>query len=253
MAHHNNLAALALCDHDTVDGVPEFYEAARVLNFPVIGGVELSLEFVGTTHLLGLGVKAKEKLPAKLEEVKNFRLERNQKLHQRLAEIGLSISWERLLELSKGGQMGKPHFAKALCEAGYCHSLQDAFERYLGKGKPGYIDKVRPLPEKALTILREASFAPVLAHPISLKLPPDEFEKVMPKWKDWGLIGLEAYHPDHSQDFSNFIVYICKKYGLVATAGSDFHGANKKTPLTWVKTHSPLGQEVIEALICALG
>jgi predicted metal-dependent phosphoesterase TrpH len=252
LAVHNRLAAMALCDHDTVDGLNEFYTAGNAMDFTVIGGLELSLEFVGTTHLLGLGVKAQNKLPKTLEVVKEFRLERNRRLHQRLAEAGVVLSWERLLEIAAGGQMGRPHFARAMCEAGYCHSLAEAFDRYLSKGRPTYVNKVRPEPEKALGLLRRSGFAPVLAHPVSLGLSALEFEKFIPSWKDWGLVGLEAYHPDQSWDFSSFIVDLCKKYGLVATAGSDFHGANKKTPLTWVKTHSPLGLEVIEALIRAL-
>jgi predicted metal-dependent phosphoesterase TrpH len=252
LARFNNLAALALCDHDTVDGLREFFEAGLAMDFKVIGGLELSLEFTGTTHLLGLGVKNRGELPESLEVVKNFRLERNQRLLKRLAEAGINLSWERLLELSNGGQMGRPHFARAMCEAGYCQSLTEAFDRYLAKGRPTYVNKVRPKPEKALSLLREFGFAPVLAHPVSLGLPADEFEKYIPSWKDWGLVGLEAYHPDQSQDFSRFIVGICKRYQLVATAGSDYHGANKKTPLTWVKAHSPLGLEVIEALNYAL-
>jgi predicted metal-dependent phosphoesterase TrpH len=246
------LAALALCDHDTVEGLAEFFEAGKALDFRVLGGLELSLEYTGTTHLLGLGVKAEGFFPESLSVVKGFRLERNQRLRERLAEHGIKLSWDRILAISGDGQMGRPHFARAMVEAGYCQTMQEAFDKYLRKGCPTYVNKIRPTPEKALAILREAGYAPVLAHPVSLNLKPDEFEKAIADWIDWGLVGLEAYHPDHGPDFSTFIVGLCKKYQLVATAGSDFHGANKKVTLTWVKTHSPLGVNTIEALSQAL-
>jgi predicted metal-dependent phosphoesterase TrpH len=252
LAKFNKLAALGLCDHDTVDGLDEFYAAGRAQNYRVLGGLELSLEFKGITHLLGLGVKCQGELPKTLEVVKRFRLERNLKLHQNLVQAGINLSWERLLEISLGGQMGRPHFARAMVEAGYCQSMPEAFDRYLARGRPTYVNKVRLSPEKALALLRASGFAPILAHPISLGLTSAEFEKTIPGWIDWGLIGIEAYHPDQGLDFTHFIARTCKKYGLVATAGSDYHGANKKTPLSWVKTHSPYGVEIIEALIEAL-
>jgi predicted metal-dependent phosphoesterase TrpH len=252
LARFNNLAALALCDHDTVEGLPEFFGAGREAGYLALGGLELSLDYRGTTHLLGLGVGARGELPESLEAVKGFRLERNRRLHECLAGAGVRLSWERLLEISGGGQMGRPHFARAMVEAGYCQSLPEAFDRYLAKGRPTYVDKVRPVPKKALALLRGSGFAPVLAHPVSMGLGADEFVRAMPEWVDWGLVGLEAYHPDQGPDFSGFIVGVCDRFGLVATAGSDFHGANKKTPLSWVKDHSPLGLEVVGALTHAL-
>lgn len=252
LARHSGLAALGLCDHDTIDGLKEFYAAAKEQNYPVVGGLELSSEYVGTTHILGLGVLAKDSFSHELDAVQNFRLERNKKLLNRLAEAGVSLSWERLLEISRGGQMGRPHFARAMVEAGYCQSLPEAFDRYLAKGRPTYVNKIRPKPDQALSLLRAAGFAPVLAHPISLGLTGDDLKKVLPQWKDWGLVGLEAYHPDQSQSFSEMIRRFCRQFDLVATAGSDYHGANKKTPLTWVKENSPLGLEVLEKLKAAL-
>ncbi|MDR0621457.1 MAG: PHP domain-containing protein [Deltaproteobacteria bacterium] len=248
LARFHGLAALALCDHDTAEGLDEFFAAGREMAFRVIGGVELSLEFKGTTHLLGLGVGKRGELPSDLEVVKEFRHERNLKLLERLAQAGVKLSWERLLEISGGGQMGRPHFARAMVESGYCQSLPEAFDRYLAKGRPTYVNKVRPVPQKALRLLRERGFAPVLAHPISLGLTAEEFTKTVPDWIDWGLVGLEAYHPDHPPAFTEFIAGLGKKNGLVVTAGSDYHGANKKTPLSWVKRHSPLGLETIDAL-----
>jgi predicted metal-dependent phosphoesterase TrpH len=253
LARRCSLACLALCDHDTVDGLEEFFRAGRELDFPVVGGLELSLNFSGTTHLLGLGVLADGTIPKELEAVKNYRLERNLRLLESLKNNGVALDWERVLEISGGGQTGRPHFARAMVEAGYCQTMPEAFDRYLARGRRAYVDKVRPKPEEALGLLRSAGFAPVLAHPVSMGLGVDGLAGTLPRWMDWGLAGLEAYHPDQTPEFAQSIVKICRRFGLVPTAGSDFHGANKKTPLTWARDHSPLGVKTLAELTEALG
>ncbi|MDR1656207.1 MAG: PHP domain-containing protein [Deltaproteobacteria bacterium] len=252
LARRCHLAGLALCDHDTVDGLEEFIQAGSEFGLPAIGGVELSLEYIRITHLLGLGVKAVGESAPALKEIQKFRSERNNRLFEKLAGLGIRLDWERLLEFSHGGQLGRPHFARAMMEAGFVSNIQQAFDRYLGKGRPAYVDKVRLRPQQALEFLRKNGFAPVLAHPISLRLDKAQWLDVIPQWKEWGLIGLEAFHPDQEEDFRDFIIKMAKRFKLVVTAGSDYHGANKKTPLTWVRDNSPLGLEVITFLREAL-
>ncbi|MDR1546524.1 MAG: PHP domain-containing protein [Deltaproteobacteria bacterium] len=252
LAQAFGLAGAALCDHDTVEGLDEFMDAGRRLNFTTIGGVELSLQHVGTTHLLGLGVSADGRVPPALEAVKGYRQERNRRLFERLVQLGYQISWERVEEIAGQGQMGRPHFARALVEAGFFGDLQEAFNRLLAKGQPAYVDKIRHAPRTALELLRRSGFAPVLAHPVSLKLEAARWPQMLSQWKDWGLVGLEAYHPDQGPEFTAFLLGLAKRCGLTVTAGSDYHGANKKTPLSWVKERSPLGLEVLERLRAAL-
>jgi predicted metal-dependent phosphoesterase TrpH len=242
------LAGVGLCDHDTVEGVEEFKKAGLEFGFAVIGGVELSLEFSNITHLLGLDVAGSLERPPLLLGLQDFRRQRNQRLFERLAEIGLSLSWETIERLSGGGQIGRPHFAKAMIEKGYCHSIQEAFDRYLGKGRAAYVAKVRPTPKEALELLRGAGYAPVLAHPHSLRLPPDKWFQFLPQLKRDGLLGLEVYHPEHSPDQIKFFSGLARRFDLVITAGSDFHGANKRAPITWVKHHSPVGMEALSSL-----
>jgi predicted metal-dependent phosphoesterase TrpH len=246
------LAGLALCDHDTIEGVAEFKKAGTEIGFLAIGGVELSLKFSAITHLLGLDLAGLSDQPPSLSGLQDLRRERNRRLFDRLGELGLDLSWDRVLEISGGGQVGRPHFARAMIEKGYCHTVQDAFDRYLAFGRPAYVPKVRPTPKEALKLLRKAGFAPVLAHPYSLKLPPERWPEILPKWKKDGLLGLEVYHPDHSQADVKFFTEMAKKHDLVITAGSDFHGANKKTPINWVATHSPVGLEVLDLLRAGL-
>jgi predicted metal-dependent phosphoesterase TrpH len=248
VAKRSRLACLGLCDHDTVDGLAELAKAGRELDFPVIGGVELSLQYERVTHLLGLGVEASRNSPPQLGEIKHWRHERNLKLLGALADLGVKLDWGRLLALAGGGQMGRPHFARAMLEKGYVSELQEAFDKYLGKGRPAYVDKVRLAPKEAIGLLRGKGFAPVLAHPISLGLSPERWRAVIRDWVDWGLAGLEAWHPDQGEAFTAFVRDLAKKHRLVATAGSDYHGANKATPITWVRERSPLGLGVVDDL-----
>ncbi|MDR2455684.1 MAG: PHP domain-containing protein [Deltaproteobacteria bacterium] len=253
LAKRSNLAGLGLCDHDTVDGLAEFWAAGADYDFPVVGGVELSLNYQRITHLLGLGVACGKDSPPRLEALQRWRLERNQKLLGKLEALGVKLSWERIEAIAGGGQPGKPHFARAMLELGYVSSLQEAFDKFMGKGRPAYVEKARLSPPEAIELLRDKGFAPVLAHPVSLGLRAEEWLKAIPQWADWGLAGLEAYHPDHSPAFAAFIALLADKHGLVATAGSDYHGANKATPITWTRDNSPLGLSVVEALRQKLG
>ena len=248
LAKRSGLACLGLCDHDTVDGLPEFLAAGKEIGFPVICGVELSLKYKRVTHLLGLGVAPDRDKPPQLDEIKGWRRDRHLKLMEKLSALGIKLDWERLEALSGGGQLGKPHFARAMLEKGYVADLQEAFDKYMGRGGPAYVEKVRLDPRLAIALLRGKGFAPVLAHPVSLGLRPESWPEVAKELADLGLAGLEAYHPDQDKDFSAFAVSLAKRFGLVATAGSDYHGANKRTPITWTRDNSPLGIGVVEAL-----
>jgi predicted metal-dependent phosphoesterase TrpH len=248
LARFYRLAGLALCDHDTVEGTDEFQKAGQEFDFLAISGVEISLEFLGITHLLGLNLGQTAGSLAVLSNLQKLRVDRNQKIFDKLRELEFELSWDRIAEISGGGQVGRPHFARAMVEKGYCHSPQEAFDRYLGKKGLAYVDKVRPRPAEAIRFLRQANFAPVIAHPVSINLASEKWPETLAEWKAAGLVGVEAYHPDHSPKATIFFRNLAKRFDLVVTAGSDFHGANKKVPLSWVKDHSPLGVSVLESL-----
>lgn len=243
------LQALALTDHDTVEGLEEFFAAGRALGLRTLGGVEISLEHSGTMHLLGLDVLESGATPAALRELKNFRVERNLKLLDTLGRLGYYLPWDQLLKVSGGGQMGRPHFAALLLEKGYFKTREEVFDRLLGKGRPGYVDKKRLSPKAGLAMVREAGWAPVLAHPVSLGLHPDKWPGYLKKLTDWGLLGLEVHHPSHNPEQVAFFQSLADNLGLTATAGSDFHGECKPAAgLDWVVDNSPFGWEMVEKL-----
>lgn len=243
------LAGLALTDHDTVEGLPEFLAAGRAHSLPVLGGVEISLEHPGTMHLLGYDLNGSREFPAALERLKTFRQERNLKMLDLLRSLGYHLSWNRLLEISGGGQLGRPHFAALLLEDGYFQSREEIFAKLLGKGCPGYVDKIRLSSEEGLGIIRRAGWAPVLAHPASLNLEPRDYPPLIGRLKEDGLLGLEIIHPSHSQDQVDFFRRLARDFDLVTTAGSDFHGASKPSiSLDWVRSAGSPGWEMVDRL-----
>lgn len=243
------LKGLALTDHDTVAGLPAFLRAGARACLAVLGGVEISVEHPGTFHLLGLNVDGGPEIPAAMERLQAFRQERNQRMVELLNSLGYQLSWEELLVKAGNGQPGRPHFAALLIEKGYFATSGDVFEKLLGKGRPGYVDKTRFTPEAGLALVREAGWAPVLAHPVSLGLALHDWPALLAGLTDRGLAGLEVCHPSHGPEETSFFRSLAQQFGLVPTAGSDFHGALKPTvPLDWVRTHADLGWEMVEAL-----
>lgn len=245
----SGLSTVALTDHDTVEGVSEFLTACHRVELQGLGGVELSLEHIGTMHLLGLNIDGLSTVPAALEELQAFRRERNKHIVDQLNQLGYQISWEEVLSESGGGQIGRPHFASILVRKGYFKNLDMVFNILLGRGCPAYAHKRRLDPIKGVKAIIDAGWVPILAHPVTIGLTP-------PRWPDFlralvenGLVGLEIYHPRHNPETTAFFAKLAQKFGLIPTAGSDFHGLNKPhIPLDWVKTNSHLGRETIELL-----
>lgn len=248
-ARRAGLKGLALTDHDTVAGLPSFLRAGARAGLAVLGGVEISLAHPGTFHLLGLNVAGGPDIPTALERLQTFRRERNRRMVEVLASQGYQVSWEELLAKAGNGQPGRPHFAALLVEKGYFAAPGEVFEKLLAKGRPGYVDKQRLTPEDGLALVREAGWAPVLAHPVSLGLSPDDWPALLTGLVDQGLAGLEVCHPSHGPEETAFFRNLAREFGLVSTAGSDYHGSLKPTvPLDWVRAHSDLGWEMVDAL-----
>jgi predicted metal-dependent phosphoesterase TrpH len=247
------LAGLALTDHDTTEGTELFLEAGKRKGFLAIAGTELSLDYKATTHLLGLNVSPEGASPLDLGFLQKFREERNEGIFGALEAIGKPVSRESVASFAGVGQTGKPHFAKAMMKAGYISARQEAFDLYLGIGKPAYVKKRRLTPREGVRLILDAGWCPVLAHSISLEVPFGDYPGILKEWKEWGLVGLEVWHPSHSTEVSDCFARLAGETGLVATCGSDFHGANKDVPINWTMRNSPVSAAVLDRLREGLG
>jgi predicted metal-dependent phosphoesterase TrpH len=150
------------------------------------------------------------------------------KMIEKLAALGIAIKLSEVKAAPEHGQIGRPHFAYTMVQKGYARNIQDAFDRYLGRGRPAYVEKFRFSPQEAMHFIKKAGGITVLAHPFTLKkAEPSDFEAVIRELKEKGLDGIEVYYPEHSDGQITLYRDIAKKYGLVISAGSDFHGLNK--------------------------
>jgi len=229
LAKKEKLQALALTDHDTIDGLKPAYKTAKEVDLPFLCGIEISIKFEGPGHFHLLGYFLEPKIP-KINEVllklKKAREERNKKMIEKLNNLGIRITLEELKEIAQG-EIGRPHMANLLVKKGIVKSFEEAFQKYLKKGAPAYVSKALLLPEEAIKLILEAKGVPVLAHPVTLKLNLLELKNYIKKLKDFGLMGIEVFYPEHTTDFTKFLMEFAKELGLLLTGGSDFHGKNK--------------------------
>jgi len=223
------LRAIALTDHDEVRGNPEALFAAKEQGgLEVIPGVELSVEFEPEMHILGYFVDwTHPELNARLEEVRRFREERNPRILERLREMGLELDYGEVRRIAGGEVVGRVHIAQALVNRGYVRNVEEAFQRFLGRGRPAYVKRRLLPPQQAIWLIRQAGGVPCLAHPFSLCLSLERLEDVVGELRDWGLEGLEVYYHDHFPQQIRALREMAMRWDLVVTGGTDFHGAVK--------------------------
>ena len=227
-AERANLAAIALTDHDTLDGIGPLLEAARDSKMRVIGGTELSLAYENATlHLLGYLVDpANEPLREHLSRIRNARDERNHQIAARLQELELPIDYEEVSNEAGGDVIGRPHFARVLMRKGIVGSFNEAFDLYLARGAKAYVDRRRLAIPEAIAAVREAGGVPVLAHPFLTEdaADPEKLRELLRQMTDWGLLGLEVWYTDHSEWQTAHYLELAREFGLLTTGGSDYHG-----------------------------
>ncbi len=225
-AKEKGLAAVAITDHDTTAGVKEAVEEGKRIGVEVVEGVELSVDFSGgTMHLLGYFIDPEDKeLNERLRIVQRARAERNEKMVKRLNELGMEISLEEVRALASDGQVCRPHFAQLLVKKGYVRDIDEAFERFLCKGGPAYVEKFKFPPSEAIDFIHRAGGLAVLAHPFTLNLDEGPLERLVRELKEAGLEGIEVFYPDHTSEQTAFYQELAKRYDLVITGGTDYHG-----------------------------
>jgi len=229
-AKGKGLRTIAITDHDTIEGIEEGLQEGSKRGLEVIPGVELSVDYSnGTMHLLGYYIDITcTELTDKLMVLQQARAERNLKMIDKLRALGMEIDLAEVATVAEHGQIGRPHFAQAMVKKGYVQNIPDAFDRYLRKGGPAYVEKFRLSAEEAIHVIRTAGGVTVLAHPFTLNQPqPHEFDAVIGELKQRGLEGIEVHYPEHSEGQKKLYRDVAQQYGLLITGGSDFHGLTK--------------------------
>ncbi len=222
-AAEKGLAYIALTDHDNVDGIAAARTAAqRFPNLTVIPGIEISTDIPqGEVHILGYFIDYTDpEFLAKLEEFKSSRLRRAEQMVAKLENLGVHIEWRRVLELAGTSTIGRPHIAQAMMEKDCVPSFKDAFDEYLGHGKPAYVEREKMLPAEAVAIIIKAKGLAVLAHPLTTTDP----EGLVSELKPAGLVGMEVFYKDYTPEEVGKLAELARRYNLIATGGTDFHG-----------------------------
>ena len=228
-------SVLALTDHDTLAGVREFMDASHRLSPAAtrLAGVEISVvpgDGYGRFHMLGLGVDADSPaLCNLLGRIRVGRDERNEKIFERLAALGMPVSHEEVEVHARGEVLARPHFARVLVDRGLAVDVKDAFEKFLGTGKPAYAERYRPDPGEAIDAIHAAHGVAVMAHPKFWTQDADALSRGLAVWRDRGLDGVEAVYKANTFEEIMLHLRVAHELGLAATAGSDFHGGNKPT------------------------
>ncbi|MDW8113688.1 MAG: PHP domain-containing protein [candidate division WOR-3 bacterium] len=217
-------SAIGIADHDAVAGIEEAMKIGEKLGIEIIPACEFSCVMEDKDiHILGYLLDYKNStLKSFLKKVQDKRIERAEKIIGNLSKQGIKIELKRVLEIAKNGTVGRPHIAQALLEEGYVSNIEEAFMKFIGYHCPAYVPKMEISPNEALQLIKDFKGIPVLAHPISY-----DFEKIIFPLIKMGILGIEVYHPEHTEYHIHYFLEIAKKYNLLITGGSDCHGGRK--------------------------
>lgn len=225
------VSAIALTDHDNMGGVESFLAACREKGLTGIAGVEISAEIgevPGAMHILGYGLDPRHPAVAEnMERMLDGRAWRNGQILEKLGGLGMKLEWPEIKARAGQDVVGRPHIAQALVGRKYVTCVKEAFDRYLAKGCPAYVDRYRMYPEDALGMLRAAGGVAVLAHPFSWKADERELEIGLRDLKALGLSGIEAVYTEYNSEQTVALMRLALKLELLITGGSDYHGRSK--------------------------
>ena len=226
MAVDKGLSRIAISDHDTAAGLEEAKAAAQELKINFVAGTELNISFpTGEFHLLGLGfTHISPSLNEIFEDLVKSRQERNETIISKMQKDGVQISLEEVQKDYPDTILGRPHFAAELVKKKVVKNRQMAFDKYLAKGRPWYVDRVGANLDQAIVAIKESGGLPVVAHPMSLYLSWGKLPETLQNFYERGVAGIEAYHPGARMTECLRLEELARKIGFFVTAGSDFHG-----------------------------
>jgi len=226
LAYRNGVRIMSLTDHDIVDGLPQAFEAAaKYPDFSLVPGVEMSTDVPGNeVHILGHFIDWEDPtFREKLARLQESRLGRARKMVEKLTELGKPVTWASVGAFAAEGAVGRPHIALALVEAGHVTTVNEAFDRYLSRNGPAYVERDRLTPQEVVRLLLDVGGLPTIAHPGEFGDSPD-LEPLLAQLADAGLVGIEVYYQDYEPAQIKKLRGLADTFGLVPLGGSDYHG-----------------------------
>lgn len=230
MARELDLRAISITDHDTIQGSIKAHRHLTSQDVELISGVEISTSLQGNTlHLLGYLIDLEDPaLSRTLSILQKAREVRNPQIIQKLQQLGMELSYEEVVRVAEGGEVGRPHIAEVLLRKNIVRSIDEAFQKYLGTNGLAYVNKYRLHPAEAIKLITDAGGIPVLAHPFTIKTGSEiELDRIISELISIGLKGIEIYYSEHTDIQIALYKRIAEKYHLLVTGGTDFHGARK--------------------------
>ena len=227
LATAEKLKAVAITDHDTIDGVPEALAQGTRSRIEVIPGVEIGAACAtGSMDFLGYYIDiASPTLESMLRRLRESREERNPRIIAKLRDMGVDIVYDEVIEVASGSTVGRPHIARVLVEKGFARDINEAFARYLGRSGPAYVPKEQLSSAQAIEVIREAGGVPVLAHPdvvgVGLR---DDLDLLVARLVREGLLGIEVMYSGYDSSITASLMRLAEKHNILTSGGSDFHG-----------------------------
>jgi predicted metal-dependent phosphoesterase TrpH len=233
LCYRRGLRVISISDHDSTEGLPEAFEAAQALgDMRIIPGIEFSTDIPGAeVHLLGYFLDwSSPELRATLQRFREGREGRAERMVERLDALGVHLDFERVKELSGGGAIGRPHIAQAMVEKGYVQYPREAFDGYLGRGGPAYVERSKLTPDEAIGLVLAYGGVPVMAHPTYSSAKPgreglEDVAGILRRLKSSGLAGVEVYYGDYTPEQVASLRETADDLGLVPCGGSDYHAS----------------------------
>ncbi len=227
-AKRAGLSAIALSDHDTVDGIREAMEEGKKIGVEVVPAIEFSVLSETETHILGYYIDPENpELLKVLQEVVDLRIQRNYVTTQRLNELGFDITLEEVRALAPNNFVGRAHFARVMLDKGYIKSVKEGFDKYMSVGKYVYCEQQRLSAREAVELITKCGGLSFLAHPHLTKLSDDRLNEFLRELKGYGLSGLEGYYTDYTPEMQEKYQQLAKDMGLMISGGTDFHAQMK--------------------------
>ena len=251
LAYEQGVRIMALTDHDSTEGVAEARRAAESYpDFTLIPGVEMGTDIPGgEVHMLGLFLDPDDpELQDSLRRLREGRRGRGMGIVKRLQELGMDVTWEQVQRFAGVGAVGRPHVAQALLEKGHVSTIKEAFDKYIGRNGPAYVEREKMTPAEAVAAIIGLGGVPCLAHPADL----ENSDEILAELKAAGLAAMEVFYKDYAPATVERLGAAAHRFDLIPLGGSDYHGLHGEGEPLPGGMHSPLPDESINAVL-ALG